>query len=63
MSGAVIGRDRNLGQNCFVAIAVAAGRPRKIQNNVSPHAGTVVEDEVFRPVVRAHQRRPTRAPR
>ncbi len=47
MSGAVIGRDCNLGQNCFVASGVQLGDRVKIQNNVSLYAGTVVEDEVF----------------
>lgn len=46
-SGAVIGRDCNLGQNCFVAGGVRLGDRVKIQNNVSLYAGTVVEDEVF----------------
>lgn len=47
MSGARIGRDCNLGQNCFVASGVVLGDRVKVQNNVSLYAGTVVEDEVF----------------
>jgi len=47
MSGAVIGRDCNLGQNCFVASGVQLGDRVKLQNNVSLYGGTVVEDDVF----------------
>lgn len=47
MGGAVIGRDCNLGQNCFVGSGVVLGDRVKIQNNVSLYGGTVVEDDVF----------------
>lgn len=47
MSGAIIGRDCNLGQNCFVASGVVLGDRVKIQNNVSLYAGTTVDDDVF----------------
>jgi UDP-2-acetamido-3-amino-2,3-dideoxy-glucuronate N-acetyltransferase len=47
MSGAVIGRRCNLGQNVFVAAHVVLGDNVKVQNNVSIYEGTVIEDDVF----------------
>ena len=47
MSGAVIGRDCNLGQNVMIATGALVGDRVKIQNNVSVYAGVTLEDDVF----------------
>ncbi len=47
MTGAVIGDDCILGQNCFVADDVVLGKGVKVQNNVSIYKGVICEDEVF----------------
>jgi UDP-2-acetamido-3-amino-2,3-dideoxy-glucuronate N-acetyltransferase len=47
MSGAVIGRDCNLGQNVMIASGAVVGDRVKIQNNVSVYAGVTLEDDVF----------------
>ncbi len=47
MSGAVIGRYCNLGQNVFVADGVVLGNNVKVQNNVSIYTGVTCEDDVF----------------
>jgi UDP-2-acetamido-3-amino-2,3-dideoxy-glucuronate N-acetyltransferase len=47
MSGAVIGRNCNLGQNVMIASGVVIGDNVKIQNNVSVYAGVTLEDDVF----------------
>jgi UDP-2-acetamido-3-amino-2,3-dideoxy-glucuronate N-acetyltransferase len=47
MSGAVIGRGCNLGQNVVVSPGVVIGDNVKIQNNVSVYTGVVLEDDVF----------------
>jgi UDP-2-acetamido-3-amino-2,3-dideoxy-glucuronate N-acetyltransferase len=47
LSGATIGRNCILGQNCSVASDVVLGDNVKVQNNVSIYTGTRVEDDVF----------------
>ena len=47
MTGAVIGRDCNLGQNVMIAGKVVLGDHVKVQNNVSVFSGVTCEDEVF----------------
>ena len=47
MSGAVIGRECNLGQNVMIASGAVDGDRVKIQNNVSVYAGVTLEDDVF----------------
>jgi UDP-2-acetamido-3-amino-2,3-dideoxy-glucuronate N-acetyltransferase len=47
MSGAVIGRGCNFGQNVFVANGVRVGDNVKVQNNVSLYTGVELEDDVF----------------
>jgi UDP-2-acetamido-3-amino-2,3-dideoxy-glucuronate N-acetyltransferase len=47
MSGAVVGRDCNLGQNVMIATGAVVGDRVKIQNNVSVYAGVTLEDDVF----------------
>lgn len=47
MSGAVIGRDCNLGQNVVVMPNVKVGNNVKVQNNVSLYEGVTLEDDVF----------------
>ncbi len=47
LSGARLGRNCVLGQNCHIANDVVLGDNVKIQNNVSVYTGTVVEDDVF----------------
>ncbi len=47
MSGAVIGRNCNLGQNVVVSPDVVLGDNVKVQNNVSIYTGVICEDDVF----------------
>lgn len=47
MSGCVIGRNCNLGQNVVVSPGVILGDNVKVQNNVSIYTGVVCEDDVF----------------
>jgi len=47
MSGAIIGKECNLGQNVFVDDDVQIGDNVKIQNNVSVYQGVTLEDGVF----------------
>jgi UDP-2-acetamido-3-amino-2,3-dideoxy-glucuronate N-acetyltransferase len=47
MTGSVIGKRCNLGQNVMVAPGVILGNNVKIQNNVSIYEGVVCEDDVF----------------
>ena len=47
MSGAVIGKNCNLGQNVMVATNVQLGNNVKVQNNVSLYEGVICEDDVF----------------
>lgn len=47
MSGAIIGRNCNLGQNVVVSNAVILGDNVKVQNNVSIYSGVICEDFVF----------------
>jgi UDP-2-acetamido-3-amino-2,3-dideoxy-glucuronate N-acetyltransferase len=47
MSGSVIGRGCNIGQNVVISPAVTVGDHVKIQNNVSVYTGVVLEDDVF----------------
>jgi UDP-2-acetamido-3-amino-2,3-dideoxy-glucuronate N-acetyltransferase len=47
MTGAVIGRKCNLGQNVVVSPDVILGNNVKVQNNVSIYTGVVCEDDVF----------------
>jgi UDP-2-acetamido-3-amino-2,3-dideoxy-glucuronate N-acetyltransferase len=47
MSGAVLGKGCNLGQNVMVSSGVRIGNNVKIQNNVSVYTGVELEDDVF----------------
>jgi len=47
MSGAVIGKNCNLGQNVVVSPGVLLGNNVKVQNNVSIYTGVICEDDVF----------------
>jgi len=47
MSGAVIGKKCNLGQNVVVSPDVVLGNNVKVQNNVSIYTGVICEDDVF----------------
>jgi UDP-2-acetamido-3-amino-2,3-dideoxy-glucuronate N-acetyltransferase len=47
MSGARIGSDAVLGQNCFVAAGARLGDRVHVQNNVSIYDGVELEDDVF----------------
>ncbi len=47
MSGASIGEQCVLGQNCFVAATARVGDGCRIQNNVSLYDGVVLERDVF----------------
>ncbi|MCE5253305.1 MAG: N-acetyltransferase [Actinomycetia bacterium] len=47
MSGARLGRNVVLGQNCFVASGVSIGDGCRIQNNVSLYSGVTLEENVF----------------
>jgi len=47
MTGAVIGRKCNLGQNVVVSPGVVLGNNVKVQNNVSIYTGVICEDDVF----------------
>jgi UDP-2-acetamido-3-amino-2,3-dideoxy-glucuronate N-acetyltransferase len=47
MTGAVIGRRCNLGQNVVVSPGVTLGDNVKVQNNVSIYTGVICEDDVF----------------
>lgn len=47
MSGAIIGKDCNIGQNVVISPDVVIGDNVKIQNNVSVYTGVVLEDDVF----------------
>ncbi|MCM2283300.1 MAG: N-acetyltransferase [Desulfobacula sp.] len=47
LSGAIIGRNCNLGQNVCISGGVTIGDNVKIQNNVSVYEGTIIEDDVF----------------
>jgi UDP-2-acetamido-3-amino-2,3-dideoxy-glucuronate N-acetyltransferase len=47
MTGAVIGRKCNLGQNVVVSPDVILGNNVKVQNNVSIYTGVICEDDVF----------------
>lgn len=47
MSGAVIGKRCNLGQNVVVSPQVILGDNVKVQNNVSIYTGIICENDVF----------------
>src|SRR6185312_12910406 len=47
MSGAVIGKNCNLGQNVVVSPKVILGNNVRVQNNVSIYEGVICEDDVF----------------
>ena len=47
LSGSVVGRDCNIGQNVVIGPDVTVGKGCKIQNNVSVYKGVTLEDEVF----------------
>lgn len=47
MSGAVIGRNCNIGQNVFVDNGAVVGDNCKLQNNVSVYRHVTLEDDVF----------------
>ena len=47
MSGAVMGKNCNLGQNVVVSPKVVLGNNVRVQNNVSIYEGVICEDDVF----------------
>ena len=47
MSGSVIGKNCNLGQNVVVSPKVILGNNVRVQNNVSIYEGVICEDDVF----------------
>jgi len=47
MSGSVLGKNCNLGQNVVVSPGVILGNNVKVQNNVSIYTGVTCEDDVF----------------
>jgi UDP-2-acetamido-3-amino-2,3-dideoxy-glucuronate N-acetyltransferase len=47
MSGAVLGKNCNVGQNVVVSTGCVIGNNVKIQNNVSVYTGVTLEDDVF----------------
>ncbi len=47
MTGSVIGKQCNIGQNVFIASDVILGDNVKVQNNVSIYTGVIIEDDVF----------------
>lgn len=47
MTGAVIGKKCNLGQNVVVSPGVVLGDNVKVQNNVSIYTGVICEEDVF----------------
>lgn len=47
MSGAVLGKNCNLGQNVLVSTGCILGNNVKVQNNVSIYTGVICEDDVF----------------
>ena len=47
MSGAVIGKRCNIGQNVLISSRVTIGNNVKIQNNVSVYDNVTIEDDVF----------------
>ena len=47
MSGAIIGKHCNLGQNVVVSPNVVLGNNVRVQNNVSIYEGVICEDDVF----------------
>ena len=47
MTGAVIGKACNIGQNVVVSPQVVLGDNVKVQNNVSLYTGVILEDDVF----------------
>ncbi len=47
MSGCIVGKDCNLGQNVVVSPGVILGQNVKVQNNVSIYTGVECADDVF----------------
>lgn len=47
MTGSVIGKNCNLGQNVVVSPKVVLGNNVRVQNNVSIYEGVICEDDVF----------------
>ncbi len=47
MTGSVIGKNCNIGQNVVVSPGVILGDNVKVQNNVSIYTGVICEDDVF----------------
>lgn len=47
MTGSVIGKNCNIGQNVVVSPGVVLGDNVKVQNNVSIYTGVICEDDVF----------------
>ncbi len=47
MTGSIIGKNCNLGQNVVVSPDVVLGQNVKVQNNVSIYTGVICEDDVF----------------
>ena len=47
MSGSIIGKGCNIGQNVVISPKVTLGENVRVQNNVSIYEGVVCEDDVF----------------
>lgn len=47
MTGSIIGKECNIGQNVVISPEVVLGERCKVQNNVSIYTGVICEDEVF----------------
>lgn len=47
MTGCIIGKDCNIGQNVVVSPEVVLGNNVKVQNNVSIYTGVICKDDVF----------------
>jgi UDP-2-acetamido-3-amino-2,3-dideoxy-glucuronate N-acetyltransferase len=47
MSGCIIGKQCNIGQNVVISPQVELGNNVKVQNNVSLYTGVICEDDVF----------------
>mgnify|MGYP000874968442 CR=1 FL=1 len=47
MTGCVVGKDCNIGQNVVISPEVVLGNGVKVQNNVSIYTGVICEDDVF----------------
>src|ERR1700704_4637839 len=47
MSGCILGKNCNIGQNVVVSPEVILGKNVKVQNNVSIYTGVICDDDVF----------------